>query len=107
MLKVDGGATKNNYLMQLQANILGIPVLRPRNIETTSLGAAFAAGLGAGLWRNIDELRKLWVLDKEFKPIWSKEKREKLYSGWRSAVKRAMKWLDEVGELPGSGAYWE
>lgn len=104
-LKVDGGAAKNNYLMQLQANVLGIPILRPKNIETTSLGAAYAAGLGAGLWKSTDELRKLWALDKEFKPIWGREKREKLYSGWKVAVKRAMKWLEEVGELPGSGAY--
>ncbi len=104
-LRVDGGVTRNDYLMQLQANILGIPILRPRNIETTSLGAAYAAGLGAGVWRSIGDLKKYWVLDKRFEPVWGNVKREKLYRGWRIAVKRAMKWIDDVGELPGSGAY--
>ncbi len=104
-LRVDGGATRNNYLMQLQANTLQIPVERPIDIETTGLGAAYAAGLGAGIWKNLDELRAKWRLDKRFEPRWSPEKTSKLYDAWREAVRRAMKWLDTVGKLPGSYAY--
>ncbi len=106
-LKVDGGVTRNNYLLQLQANILGIPVLRPRNIETTSLGAAYAAGLGAGVWSSIEELRGMWRLDRRFDPGWSRDKRDRLYRGWKIAVKRSMKWIDEVGHLPGSGLSYD
>jgi len=102
-LKVDGGAVVNNYLMQLQADVLGADVIRPKITETTSLGAAFAAGLAVSFWKSTDELRKLWKVDRIFKPRWDEEKREKLYKGWRAAVKRAQGWLKEVGELPPSG----
>ncbi len=102
-LKVDGGAVVNNYLMQLQADVLGVDVVRPVVAETTSLGAAYAAGLAVGFWNNTDELRKLWKVDRVFKPKWDEEKREKLYNGWKAAVKRAEGWLKEVGELPPSG----
>ena len=102
-LKVDGGAVVNNYLMQLQADVLGVDVIRPKITETTSLGAAFAAGLAVGFWKSTDELRKLWKVDRIFKPKWDEEKREKLYRGWKAAVKRAQGWLKEVGELPPSG----
>jgi len=102
-LKVDGGAVVNNYLMQLQADALGTDVVRPKVTETTSLGAAYAAGLAVGFWKSTDELKKLWKVDRIFKPKWDEQKREKLYSGWKAAVKRAQGWLKEVGELPPSG----
>ncbi len=104
-LRVDGGVSRNNYLLQLQADTLGIPVERPVNIETTSLGAAFAAGLGAGIWKNTNELAGLRRIDKIFKPVWSSEKREKLYNAWKQAVKRALDWLKDTGEIPSSYAY--
>ncbi len=102
-LKVDGGAVKNNYLMQLQADILGCDVVRPVVTETTSLGAAYAAGLAVGFWKSTDELRELWKVDRVFKPKWDEEKRQKLYNGWLAAIERAKGWLKEVGELPPSG----
>lgn len=91
-LKADGGASRNDFLMQLQADIAGIPVLRPKVLETTSLGAAFAAGLAVGFWRSLDELRRVWHLDRVFHPSMSPERRERLYSAWREAVKRASGW---------------
>lgn len=102
-LKVDGGAVVNNYLMQLQADILGVDVIRPVVTETTSLGAAYAAGLAVGYWSSIDELKKLWKVDRVFKPKWDEERRSKLYRGWKAAVERARGWLKDVGELPSSG----
>ena len=87
--KVDGGAVKNNLLMQYQADILGTPVVRPRNAETTSLGAAFLAGLGVGIWQSPEEIRKSWKADKIFKPKMSEETRARHLSKWRDAVKRA------------------
>ncbi|HDI02216.1 MAG TPA: glycerol kinase, partial [Ignisphaera sp.] len=96
MLKVDGGATKNSFLIQFQADILGVKVVKPKILETTSLGAAFLAGLAVKLWRNLDEISKLWKIDKEFYPKMSFEEREKLYSGWKKAVERALNWAREV-----------
>ncbi|RLE85013.1 MAG: glycerol kinase [Thermoprotei archaeon] len=92
-IKVDGGASVNNYLMQLQANILGKEVIRPKVTETTSLGAAYMAGLAVGYWEDVDELRDKWKIDRTFIPQWSVEKREKLYKGWKEAVSRCKKWL--------------
>ncbi len=92
-LKVDGGAVVNDFLMQLQADILGVRVVRPTVRETTALGAAYAAGLASGLWQSIDELRANWAVDRIFEPQWSADKREAGYSGWRKAVQRAMKWV--------------
>ncbi len=103
-LKVDGGAVVNNYLMQLQADVLGVDVIRPAVTETAALGAAYAAGLAVGFWENTDELKKLWKVDRVFKPKWNEKKRDILYEGWKAAVKRAQGWLNEVGELPPSGA---
>jgi len=102
-LKVDGGAVVNNYLMQLQADILGAKVVRPVVTETTALGATYMAGLAVGFWENLDELVKLWRVDRVFEPKWPEEKREKLYKGWKAAVEKAKGWLKEVGELPSSG----
>jgi glycerol kinase len=94
-LKVDGGATVNNFLMQLQADVLGVPVVRPIVHETTALGAAYAAGLATGLWSNLDELRVNWSVDRTFEPQWSEEKREAAYAGWKKAVERSRDWVQE------------
>ncbi|HEX7593670.1 MAG TPA: FGGY-family carbohydrate kinase, partial [Anaerolineae bacterium] len=92
-LKVDGGAVKNNFLMQLQADILGAQVVRPIVNETTALGAAYAAGLAVGFWKSLDELRQNWGVDRVFDPQWDAARREEGYAGWKKAVGRAMGWL--------------
>ena len=94
-LKVDGGAVANNLMMQFQADILGVPVDRPQIIETTALGAAYLAGLAVGVWSNKEELKTAWKLDVRFEPVMAKEEADKLYKGWRKAVKHAMHWLDD------------
>jgi len=96
VLKVDGGASKSNFLMQFQADILGVDVVRPVIKETTALGAAFLAGLAVDVWRGLDELRKLWRVERVFKPSMNVDERERLYRGWRAAVKRALGWAKEV-----------
>jgi len=88
-LRADGGAAANNYLMQFQADILGVPVVRPKLLETTAAGSAFLAGLGAGLWRDSDELAEAWHEDRRFTPEMKVTTRERLYVGWQEAVKRA------------------
>ncbi len=94
-LKVDGGATVNNFLMQLQADVLGVPVVRPVVHETTALGAAYAAGLATGLWDGLDELRANWGVDRVFEPQWSDEQRAETYAGWKKAVERSRGWVEE------------
>ncbi|MCG0275405.1 MAG: glycerol kinase GlpK [Thermosediminibacteraceae bacterium] len=94
-LKVDGGAVANNFLMQFQADILGVPVSRPKVTETTALGAAYLAGLAVGYWKDMDEIATKWQIDREFKPAMAEEKREKLYAGWKKAVERALAWEKE------------
>jgi len=91
-LRVDGGAVVNNFLMQFQSDILGVPVERPVVNETTALGAAYLAGLAVGYWQNTEEIENLWQMDKKFEPKMSQEEREKLYKGWKKAVSRALKW---------------
>jgi glycerol kinase len=91
-LRVDGGATENDFLCQFQADILGVPILRPRVRETTGLGAAYLAGLGIGLWRGPEALRDLWQLDRRFEPSMPADRREALYADWRRAVERARGW---------------
>lgn len=93
-LKVDGGASSNNFLMQFQADILGVPVDRPKIVETTALGAAYLAGLAVGVWESLDELSRTWLLDNRFEPNMETEQREKLYKGWVKAVKRSLEWED-------------
>ena len=88
VLKADGGATANDTLMQLQADILGVPVVRPRVLETTALGVAYAAGLAAGVWSDLDELRDRWQADSRWDPQWSDDRRDAAYSGWQRAVER-------------------
>lgn len=94
VLKVDGGATVNEYLMQFQADILDCIVERPADIETTSLGAAYMAGLGVGIWKSTEELKEIWKCDKRYYPNMEPEKREELYNGWKRAVSFAKGWLD-------------
>jgi glycerol kinase len=93
-LKVDGGMVFNELLMQFQADILNVPVIRPKVAETTALGAAYAAGLAAGFWKDFDELRSHWGRDKEWKPAIDATVREKLYSHWKKAVTRTFDWSD-------------
>jgi glycerol kinase len=94
-LKVDGGAVANNFLMQFQSDILGVPVSRPKVIETTALGAAYLAGLATGYWGSREEIAAKWQIDRVFKPDMDEGKRNSLYSGWKKAVKRAMEWEKE------------
>jgi glycerol kinase len=94
ILKVDGGATVNDTLMQLQADVLGVPVVRPVVAETTALGAAYAAGLATGFWRDLDDLRQNWKKDRQWEPQWSADQRETGYAGWQKAVQRTLDWVD-------------
>ncbi len=91
-LKVDGGAVANNFLMQFQSDILGVPVDRPVVTETTALGAAYLAGLAVGYWSDKDEIAKKWNVDKTFAPDMPEEDRASKYAGWKKAVNRALKW---------------
>jgi glycerol kinase len=93
-LRVDGGAVSNNFLMQFQADILGIPVVRPQNTETTAAGAAYLAGLAVDYWSSVEELSQMWARDKVFEPRMIQEERERLISVWRRAVERASKWVE-------------
>jgi glycerol kinase len=94
VLKADGGGSANDVLLQLQADILGVPVLRPATLETTALGAASLAGLATGLWSSVDELRALWREERRFEPTWSDERRAEAYAGWRRAVERSLGWVE-------------
>lgn len=94
-LKVDGGMTANSTLMQIQADLLGIPVVRPRIMETTALGAAFAAGLYQGVWQNTNQLSALWSEDKRWTPTISEEQAQKELRVWHKAVTKSMDWVDE------------
>lgn len=94
-LKVDGGASANNFLMQFQADILSCDVIRPECIETTALGAAYLAGLAVGYWKDKQEIKENWALGKEFKPAMSGDVRLKLVKGWKRAVKCALMWAQE------------
>jgi glycerol kinase len=93
-LRVDGGATVNNALMQFQSDILNCKVVRPKITETTALGAAYLAGLAVGYWKNIDEIQEQWQADKNFSPVLSEEKRNELLKGWQRAVKASISWAD-------------
>jgi glycerol kinase len=93
-LKVDGGMVFNELLMQFQADILNVTVIRPKVVETTALGAAYAAGLAVGLWKDLNELRTNWGKDKEWKPNMDASAREKLYSQWRKAVTKTFDWVE-------------
>jgi len=92
-LRVDGGAVRNDLLMQFQADILGVPVLRPVITETTTLGAAYLAGLAVGFWQDQQEIARNWAMDRVFEPAMSAGQREKLYAGWKKAVARTRGWV--------------
>jgi len=94
LLKVDGGATVNNTLMQLQADILGVSVVRPQVTETTSLGAAYAAGLAVGVWKDLETIRGHWKAERQWDPQWKEDQREEAYRGWQRAVERTFGWLE-------------
>ncbi len=94
VLKVDGGVTANGLCMQLQADILGVPVSRPVVAETTALGAAYAAGLAVGFWSGTDELRSNWDEAERWEPRWTQEQRDEGYAGWQKAVQRTLDWVD-------------
>jgi len=94
-LKVDGGMVVNDLLMQFQADILDVPVVRPKVPETTSLGAAYSAGLAVNFWNNFDELRSNWGKDKEWQPKMSRVERERLYAGWKKAVTKTFNWVEQ------------
>lgn len=93
-LKVDGGVTANALAMQIQADVLGVDVVKPVVAETTALGAAYAAGLATGFWGSTDELRANWQEDRRWSPQWSNEQRETGYAGWRKAVERTLGWAE-------------
>ncbi len=93
-LKVDGGMVYNDLLMQFQADILDVPVVRPKVAETTALGAAYAAGLAVGYWSSLDDLRANWQVDRVWEPQMAEETRERLYRGWKKAVQRSMHWVE-------------
>jgi glycerol kinase len=93
-LRVDGGMTANELLMQFQADVLGVPVIRPTITETTALGAAYAAGLAVGFWSGQDELRERWSEDKRWEPQMGRSQREAQYARWQKAVERSLDWVD-------------
>jgi glycerol kinase len=94
VLRVDGGVTANSLCMQLQADILGVPVSRPQVAETTALGAAYAAGLAIGFWSGADELRTNWAEDRRFEPTWSPQRRAAGHADWQKAVQRSLDWVE-------------
>jgi glycerol kinase len=91
-LRVDGGAARNDLLMQFQADVMGVPVVRPEITETTALGAAYLAGLATGVWSGVDELAQQWRAERRFEPLMSVDEREALSAQWRRAVERARQW---------------
>ncbi|MCB0222730.1 MAG: glycerol kinase GlpK [Anaerolineae bacterium] len=93
-LKVDGGMVHNNLLMQFQADVLGVPVVRPKVAETTALGAAYAAGLAVGFWKNTDEMRQNWGMDKTWEPSADDTARTKNFEEWKKAVTRTFDWIE-------------
>ncbi|MBN9175592.1 MAG: glycerol kinase GlpK [Microbacterium sp.] len=103
-IRVDGGMTRDDLLMQFQADILGIPVVRPKVVETTALGAAYAAGLATGVWSGFDDLRTHWREDVRFEPAMGVDERERRYRMWRKAVSKSLDWVDDDARaLMGTG----
>jgi len=91
-LRVDGGASRNDLLMQIQSDVLGVPVIRPRNVETTAVGAAYLAGLGSGLWPTRAALGERWEIDRVFEPTIGDSERNERYATWERAIERAGHW---------------
>lgn len=94
-LRVDGGASASNLLMQIQSDLFGFKITRPRTLETTALGAAYLAGLAVGYWKNIDEIQAQWIVDKDFHPQLEKEKVDAMVHSWNKAVSRAQSWIED------------
>jgi glycerol kinase len=94
-LRVDGGATVNNQLMQFQSDLLDCKVVRPKITETTALGAAYLAGLAVGYWKNIEDIQHQWQIDKSFSPSLDEQKRKELVKGWQRAVNATISWAGE------------
>ena len=97
-LRVDGGASANQFLMQFQSDVLGCRVIRPAVIETTALGAALLAGLATGVWKDMDEIRRVWQMDMSFSPQMSEQQRTLVLRGWHRAVRRSMRWASDEGQ---------
>jgi glycerol kinase len=91
-LRVDGGATANNLLMQIQADLLGVPVVRPKVLETTALGAAYLAGLAVGFWHDAGDIKANWQVDRVFEPTLSRDRAAEMMAGWAQAVERSKGW---------------
>jgi glycerol kinase len=91
-LRVDGGASRNNLLLQIQADTLGVPVLRSKNTEATAVGAAYLAGMGCGLWRDENDLASRWELDRVFEPAIHRDQRDERFALWKRAVDRSRAW---------------
>jgi glycerol kinase len=100
-LRVDGGMVANELLMQFQADILNVPVIRPKVAETTALGAAYAAGLAVGYWADQEAIKKNWALDKRIEPRMATSERERLYKSWQKAVRRSFDWVTTESENRG------
>lgn len=94
-LRVDGGASASNLLMQIQSDLFGFKITRPRTLETTALGAAYLAGLAVGYWKNIDEIQEQWIVDKDFHPQLEREKVDSMVHSWNKAVSRAQSWIED------------
>ena len=98
VLRVDGGAARNDSLLQFQADLLGVPVERPVVTETTAAGAAFLAGLATGVWPDLDAIAATWSLERRFEPAMDRSTRDRLVAGWRRAVERSLRWaVDDEG----------
>jgi glycerol kinase len=93
-LKVDGGGTNNKLLMQFQADIINVPVVQPKIMETTAMGAAFCAGLAVGVWKDLQEIRDLWSVSATFSPTMTEAEREKNLAGWRKAISKSLDWVE-------------
>jgi glycerol kinase len=93
-LRVDGGASANNLLLQFQSDLLGIPVLRAKNTETTAMGSAYLAGLAVGFYKSVDEIASQWALDRTFEPGMDASRRDELRSRWKKALERSKQWIE-------------
>lgn len=94
-MRVDGGATANNFLMQFQSDILNAPVVRPEHMETTAMGAAFAAGLAVRIWKDLDQIGAMWAVNTKWDPDMNENERAKAWRGWNKAVQRSMHWIED------------
>jgi len=92
-LRIDGGASANNFLCQFQADLLGLNVTRPKVIETTAMGAAFLAGLGAGVWKSPEEIQSMWQEDRQFQPQFSRDEAASRMKEWARAIERSRNWI--------------